>query len=324
MKKKLLSLFVSFAMIMTVFAGMTVTANADEATTAVEKAAFTVYSATADAEGNVTLGDPIKEYSADAFAKLATKGSIGGFYLKGGVSAITSKEYITMETLLGDAGISKEFVTALYATETSDDGSAAVYKKCEYKGYLDGPAYVYKETTGAATEGFTGAETEQPLAISVTSAKGTVAENQTIAQYMEATADTGTSYNVIAGSTNATDTAGKRIAQGITGVAVIVDQTAMDTAAAKALKVKSLSVKGSKSKAVVKYKKTAGAAGYKVLYSKNKNFKKGTNHYKLTTKTSYTLKLKKGTYYVKVAAYDKVDGKKVYGKYTTAKKVVVK
>lgn len=323
MKKKLLSLFVSFAMIMTVFAGMTVTANADEANAAAETAAFTVYSATTDADGKIFLKDTVKTYTADEFAALATKGSIGGFYMKGGVNAITSKEYVTMETLLGDAGIGTEFVTALYATETSDEGTPSVYGKCEYKKYLDGPAYIYKETKGS-DEAFTGTETAQTLAISVTSAKGTVAKDQTIAQYMDATADAGTSYNVIAGSTDVTDNAGKRMAQGISGVAVIVDQTAMDTAEAKALKVKSLTVKGSKSKAVVKYKKNVAADGYKILYSKNKNFKNGTNKYKLTTKSSYTLKLKKGTYYVKVATYSKVDGKKVYGKYTSAKKVVVK
>ena len=47
---------------------------------------------------------------------------------------------------------------------------------------------------------------------------------------------------------------------------------------------------------------------------------------KNTTKTSYTIsKLKKGkTYYVRIRAY-KVDstGKKVYGKYTSVKKVKV-
>ena len=110
--------------------------------------------------------------------------------------------------------------------------------------------------------------------------------------------------------------------QGISGIAVTVDKTAMDTAAAKALKVKTLTVKGSKAKATVKYSKTAGAEKYKVAYSKSKKFTKATVKY--TTKTSYTLKLKKGTYYVKVAAGKKVDGKNVYGKYSGYKKVVVK
>ena len=322
MRKKLLSLIVSVAMVMTVFAGMTVTASADEAATA-EKTVFTVYNAVADADGNVTAGKVIKEYTVAEFEKLAkTDNSIGGFYYKKDAwNAITSDTYVTVEDLLADAGLNKDFVKALYATETTDEGTASVYTKCEYKEYLTGSIYVYGETKGSDTA-FTGNPTEQPLAISVTAAKGTVAADQTIAEYMAAAKSTDTSYNVIAGSKDAADNAGKRLAQGISGIAVSVDQTAMDTATAKALKVSSLTVKGSKGKAVVKYKKTTGADGYKVVYSKTKNFKKSTT--KATTKTSYTLKLKKGTYYVKAAAYKKVDGKKVYGKYTSVKKVVVK
>lgn len=59
--------------------------------------------------------------------------------------------------------------------------------------------------------------------------------------------------------------------------------------------------------------------------STDKKFKKSVTK-KTTSKTSFTLtKLKKGkTYYVRVRAY-KVDstGKKVYGKYTSAKKVKI-
>ena len=313
MKKKILSLIVSVAMVMTVFAGMTVTASADDAAA---PAAFTVY---LQGEGGTLTAE--KEYTTEQFAALAETGSIGGFYYKGDVwNGITSNQYVTVEALLADAGINKDFVTALYATEVKD-GAVSTYTKSEYKAYLADPAYLYGETKGSDTA-FTGAPTEQPLAVSVTAAKGTVAAEQTIAGYMAATTSADTSYNIIAGSLAADDNAGKRLAQGISGLAVTVDKTAMDTAAAKALKVKNLTVKGSKAKATVKYKKTAGAEKYKVTYSKTKNFKKSTVKY--TTKTSYTLKLKKGTYYVKVAAGKKVDGKNVYGKYSGYKKVVVK
>ena len=86
------------------------------------------------------------------------------------------------------------------------------------------------------------------------------------------------------------------------------------------------SAKNSKSKQIaIKYKKVSGAKGYEVSYSTDKKFKKSVTK-KNTTKTSYTIKsLKKGkTYYVRVRAY-KIDsaGKKVYGKYTTVKKVKV-
>ena len=94
MKKKILSLIVSVAMAMTVFAGMTVTASADDiaATTA-----FTVYLQGED--GTLTAE---KEYTAEQFAALAETGSIGGFYYKGDVwNGITSNQYVTVETLLG-------------------------------------------------------------------------------------------------------------------------------------------------------------------------------------------------------------------------------
>lgn len=72
--------------------------------------------------------------------------------------------------------------------------------------------------------------------------------------------------------------------------------------------------------------KVSGAKGYKIMYSTDKNFKKNVKTV-LTTKTSKTIKgLTKGkTYYVKVCAY-KVDSKnsKVYGKYSTAKKVKIR
>ena len=77
-------------------------------------------------------------------------------------------------------------------------------------------------------------------------------------------------------------------------------------------------------------KKTSGADkftnnSYEISYSTDKKFKKAVTR-KNTTKTSYTIsKLKKGkTYYVRIRAY-KVDstGKKVYGKYTSVKKVKV-
>lgn len=81
-----------------------------------------------------------------------------------------------------------------------------------------------------------------------------------------------------------------------------------------------------KKKAKVTIKKVSGAKGYRVQYSTNKKFKKGTKT-KTTTKTSLTLSgLKKGkTYYVRVCAY-KLDSanNKVYGKYSAAKKVKIK
>ncbi len=86
------------------------------------------------------------------------------------------------------------------------------------------------------------------------------------------------------------------------------------------------SAKNSRSKQLLlKYKKVQGAKGYEISYSTDKKFKKGVTK-KTTGKTSYTIKgLKKGkTYYVRIRAYQ-VDstGKKVYGKYSSVKKVKI-
>ena len=77
---------------------------------------------------------------------------------------------------------------------------------------------------------------------------------------------------------------------------------------------------------IVKYAKTTGVKGYEITYATNSKFTKGKKVI-TTTKTSKTFtKLKKGkTYYVRVRAY-KVDstGKKVYGKYSSVKKIKIK
>ena len=94
----------------------------------------------------------------------------------------------------------------------------------------------------------------------------------------------------------------------------------------KVAKVSITSAKNSKSKQILlKYKKVSGVKGYEISYSMDKKFKKAVTK-KNTTKTSYTIKkLKKGkTYYVRIRAY-KVDstGGKVYGKYSSVKKVKI-
>ena len=94
----------------------------------------------------------------------------------------------------------------------------------------------------------------------------------------------------------------------------------------KVEKVSLKSAKNSKGKKIVlKSKKVSGAKGYEISYSTDKKLKKAVTK-KNTTKTSYTIsKLKKGkTYYVRIRAY-KVDstGKKVYGKYSSVKKVKI-
>ena len=77
-------------------------------------------------------------------------------------------------------------------------------------------------------------------------------------------------------------------------------------------------------KLTVKWKKVSNADGYQIQYAPNKKFKKAKS--KTVKSTSVTLKKlkKKTTYFVRVRAYKVVDGKKVYGKWISIKKVKIK
>ncbi len=88
------------------------------------------------------------------------------------------------------------------------------------------------------------------------------------------------------------------------------------------------SVKNSASKtATVKWKKVSGASGYEIYSatSKNGKYKKVTTIKKGGTVSYKNTKLKKGkTYYYKVRAYRMVDGKKIYGAYSSVESVKMK
>ena len=77
-------------------------------------------------------------------------------------------------------------------------------------------------------------------------------------------------------------------------------------------------------KLTASWKKASEADGYQIQYAPNKKFKKAKS--KTVKSTSVTLKKlkKKTTYFVRVRAYKAVDGKKVYGKWSSVKKVKVK
>lgn len=81
-------------------------------------------------------------------------------------------------------------------------------------------------------------------------------------------------------------------------------------------------------KVKLSWKKDKTVSGYRIAYSYSKNFKSSvkTVMVKKNSKTTATLtKLKKGkTLYVKVREYKTVGGKRIYGSYSTPKKVKIK
>ena len=101
------------------------------------------------------------------------------------------------------------------------------------------------------------------------------------------------------------------------------DLAAVQTAAKK-ITIKSLKNKGSR-KCIVSVKKISGAEGYQIQYSMKKNFRAKTT--KDTNNNLYTLKnLKKGkSYYVRARVYASDSrGNKVFGAWSSAKKVTIK
>jgi hypothetical protein len=67
------------------------------------------------------------------------------------------------------------------------------------------------------------------------------------------------------------------------------------------------------------WKKSNGAKGYEIQYASNKKFK---NRKQIrTVKTKVTFTKKKKTYYVRVRAYKKENGKKIYGAWSSVKKI---
>ena len=90
-------------------------------------------------------------------------------------------------------------------------------------------------------------------------------------------------------------------------------------------KIKGVVAKNQKKcKVKVTWKKVPNSLGYQIQYATNKKFKKVK---KKTVKSTFvTLKKlkKKKTYFIRIRAYKIEDGKKVYGKWSTVKKVKIK
>ena len=97
-------------------------------------------------------------------------------------------------------------------------------------------------------------------------------------------------------------------------------------ASTKPKKTKITNISSKKAVATLTWNNVDGESGYQVWYStkKSEGFKKYSN-YKANTVKCSVKKLKSGkTYYFKVRAYKKVDGKVVYGSFSDVKNIRVK
>lgn len=93
-------------------------------------------------------------------------------------------------------------------------------------------------------------------------------------------------------------------------------------------KVAKLKVRAGKKAMTITWKKDSKASGYQITYGKNKKITKGKKNItisknKTVKKTVKKLKSKK-TYYVKVRAFKKAGKTKLYGSYSSVKKVKIK
>ena len=101
--------------------------------------------------------------------------------------------------------------------------------------------------------------------------------------------------------------------------------TGAETASIAAVSISSAK-NSAKKTIVVKWKKSAQAAGYEIQYAASKNFKgKKTLKVKKAAAASAKIKkLKKKTYFIRIRAYAATGGKTVYSDWSKVKKVKVK
>ena len=198
--KKLVSMLLVLAMLVTVFAGLAITASAADAV-------LTVYTQ-AGADGEKTLA---KSYTAEELKKLAeTKADGYGYqYFKKGEQDVVVTEYVTLDTLLTDADV------------TFADGDSLAFV-CD-----DGPYTKFNPTYKDITEGKysfqDGKGEEVPAAIALVWGMGAAADG-TVADIAKTAKDTG-SLRFVCGTTEADFTAekaaGKRLPSGVVELIVV-------------------------------------------------------------------------------------------------------
>ena len=198
--KKLVSMLLVLAMLVTVFAGLAITASAADT-------ALTVYTQ-AGADGEKTLA---KSYTAEELKKLAeTKAEGYGYqYFKKGEQDVVVTEYVTLDTLLTDADVS--FADGDSLAFVCDDGPYTKFNPT-YKDITEGK-YSFKDGKGE----------EVPAAIALVWGMGAAADG-TVADIAKTAKDTG-SLRFVCGTTEADFTAekaaGKRLPSGVIELIVV-------------------------------------------------------------------------------------------------------
>lgn len=198
--KKLVSMLLVLAMLVTVFAGLAITASAADA-------ALTVCTQ-AGADGEKTLA---KSYTAEELKKLAeTKADGYGYqYFKKGEQDVVVTEYVTLDTLLTDADVS--FADGDSLAFVCDDGPYTKFNPT-YKDITEGK-YSFKDGKGE----------EVPAAIALVWGNGAAADG-TVADIAKTAKDTG-SLRFVCGTTEADFTAekaaGKRLPSGVVELIVV-------------------------------------------------------------------------------------------------------
>lgn len=197
--KKLVSMLLVLAMLVTVFAGLAVTASAADA-------ALSVYTQ-AGAEGEKKLA---KRYTAEELKKLAeTKAEGYGYqYFKKGEQDVVVTEYVTLDTLLTDADVT--FADGDSLSFVCDDGPYTKFSPT-YKDIAEGKYYFAD-----------GKSEEVPAAIALTWAAGAAADG-TVAEIAK-NANSG-SLRFVCGTTEADFTnekaAGNRMPSGVVELIVV-------------------------------------------------------------------------------------------------------
>ena len=197
--KKLVSMLLVLAMLVTVFAGLAITASAADA-------ALTVYTQ-AGADGEKTLA---KSYTAEELKKLAeTKADGYGYqYFKKGEQDVVVTEYVTLDTLLTDADVT--FADGDSLSFVCDDGPYTKFNPT-YKDIIEGK-YSFKDGKGE----------EVPAAIALVWGNGAAADG-TVADIAKNAKESGLRF--VCGTTEADFTAekaaGKRLPSGVVELIVV-------------------------------------------------------------------------------------------------------